>query len=150
MMCSLKFCKLFFENNLFKKRSNFCVTLYVWKKRTNNIKFRLYFRALTLLSHKFYLKKMNIYCIKRKIKTNTTNIEKNGDIKNRNMTERTYEILYSNKYENINIIQNEQKFSNIYYNIKTGFSKINDIAEMRGDVKSVKTNSETSTNSMPS
>src|SRR5271155_1498526 len=73
---------------------------------------------------------MNIYCIKCKIKTNTLNIERSTDNKNRNIIKGTCEICNSKKsqFEKIDIIQNEEKLNHIYYNTKTGYSGINDIA----------------------
>ncbi len=52
---------------------------------------------------------MNIYCIKRKNKTNTLNIERNENIKNRNIIKGICEICSSKKsqFEKIDIIQNE-------------------------------------------
>src|SRR5271163_2069010 len=95
---------------------------------------------------------MNIYCVKCKIKTNTANIERNKDIKNRNIIKGICEICNSKKstwcpttslqsqFEKIDIIQNEQKLNHIYYNTKTGYSGINDIArKSEENVKSVKT-----------
>ena len=85
---------------------------------------------------------MNIYCIKCKNKTNTLNIERSTDIKNRNIIKGICEICNSKKsqYEKIDIIQNEEKLNNIYYNTKTGYSGINDIArKSEENVKSVKT-----------
>ena len=84
---------------------------------------------------------MNIYCIKCKIKTNTANIERDRDIKNRNIIKGICEICKSKKpqYEKINIIYNEEKLNHIYYNTKTGYSGINDIArKSEENVKSVK------------
>src|SRR5271165_3818101 len=73
---------------------------------------------------------MNIYCIKCENKTNTLNIERNRDIKNRNIIKGICEICNSNKsqYEKVHIINNEEKLNHIYYNTKTGYSGINDIA----------------------
>ena len=76
---------------------------------------------------------MNIYCIKCKNKTNTLNIERNRDIKNRNIIKGICEICNSKKsqFEKIDINLSwiiEEKLNNIYYNTKTGFSGINDIA----------------------
>ncbi len=70
---------------------------------------------------------MNIYCIKYKIETNTANIERERNIKNRNIIKGICDICNSNKfqYEKIDIIQNEEKLNNIYYNPKTGYSGIN-------------------------
>ena len=85
---------------------------------------------------------MNIYCIKCKIKTNTANIERNRDIKNRNIIKGICEICNSKKsqFEKIEIINNEEKLNNIYYNTKTGYSGINDIArKSQENVKPVKT-----------
>src|SRR5271167_3091976 len=85
---------------------------------------------------------MNIYCIKCKIKTNTANIERSTDIKNRNIIKGICQICNSKKsqYEKIHIINNEGKLNAIYYNTKTGYSGINDIArKSEENVKSVKT-----------
>src|SRR5277367_2404879 len=84
---------------------------------------------------------MNIYCIKCKNKTNTLNIERNKDIKNRNIIKGICEICNSNKsqYEKVHIINNEQKLNAIYYSTKTGYSGINDIArKSEENVNSVK------------
>ena len=80
--------------------------------------------------------------MKYKNKTNTLNIERNRDIKNRNIIKGICEICNSKKsqFEKIKIIKNEEKLNNIYYNTKTGFSGINDIArKSEENVKSVKT-----------
>src|SRR5271154_5101455 len=85
---------------------------------------------------------MNIYCIKCKNKTNTLNIERSTDNKNRNIIKGICEICNSKKsqYEKIHIISNEDKLNHIYYNTKTGYSGINDIArKSEENVKSVKT-----------
>ena len=85
---------------------------------------------------------MNIYCIKCKSKTNTLNIERNKDIKNRNIIKGICEICKSKKsqFEKTNLIYNEEKLNNIYYSTKTGYSGINDIArKAEENVKSVKT-----------
>src|SRR5271165_5339157 len=85
---------------------------------------------------------MNIYCIKCKNKTNTLNIERNRDIKNINIIKGICEICNSNKsqYEKSNPIYNEGKLNAIYYNTKTGYSGINDIARnSEENVNSVKT-----------
>lgn len=52
---------------------------------------------------------MNIYCIKYKNKTNTLNIERNRDIKNRNIIKGVCEICNSKKsqFEKIEVIKNE-------------------------------------------
>ena len=73
---------------------------------------------------------MNIYCIKCKIKTNTANIERSTDIKNRNIIKGTCEICNSKKsqFEKIDSNGVVEKWNNIYYSTKTGFSGINDIA----------------------
>ncbi len=81
---------------------------------------------------------MNIYCIKCKNKTNTLNIERNRDIKNRNIIKGICEICNSKKSQFDKIDSNPrsrlccngvaEKLNNIYYNTKTGFSGINDIA----------------------
>ena len=84
---------------------------------------------------------MNIYCIKCKNKTNTLNIERNKDIKNRNIIKGICEICNSKKsqFEKVDIIKNEEKLNNIYYNTKSGYSGINDIArKSEENVKSVK------------
>jgi len=84
---------------------------------------------------------MNIYFMKYKNKTNTLNIERNRDIKNRNIIKGICEICNSNKsqYEKTNIIYNKEKLNNIYYNTKIGFSGIDDIArKSEENVKSVK------------
>ncbi len=54
---------------------------------------------------------MNIYCIKRKNKTNTLNIERNRDIKNRNIIKGICEICNSKKsqFEKIPCIKTEEK-----------------------------------------
>ncbi len=59
---------------------------------------------------------MNIYCIKCKNKTNTLNIERNKDIKNRNVIKGICEICNSNKsqYEKVHIINNEDKLNMQY------------------------------------
>ena len=88
-----------------------------------------------------YCNKVAIYCIKCKNKTNTANIERSTDIKNRNIIKGICEICNSKKfqYEKIHIINNEEKLNHIYYNTKTGFSGINDIArKSEENVKSVK------------
>src|SRR5277367_3097137 len=84
---------------------------------------------------------MNIYCIKCKNKTNTLNIERSTDIKNRNIIKGICEICNSKKsqYEKVNTIYNEGKLNHIYYNTKTGYSRMNDIArKSKENVKSVK------------
>jgi protein-arginine kinase activator protein McsA len=85
---------------------------------------------------------MNIYCIKCKSKTNTLNIERIQNVKNRNIIKGICEICKSKKseFEKSNIIYNEEKLNNIYYSTKTGYSGINDIArKAEENVKSVKT-----------
>ena len=87
---------------------------------------------------------MNIYCIKCKIKTNTANIERSTDIKNRNIIKGICEICNSKKsqYEKIDsngFARVAEKLNHIYYNTKTGFSGINDIArKSEENVKAVK------------
>ncbi len=72
---------------------------------------------------------MNIYCVKCKNKTNASNIERNKDIQNRNIMKGICQICNSKKsqFQKIDIIKNEEKWNNIDYNTKTGFSGINDI-----------------------
>ncbi len=71
---------------------------------------------------------MNIYCIKCKNKTNTANIERSTDNKNRNIIKGICEICNSKKstlYPTVSPESQLKKFNNIYYNTKTGFSGIN-------------------------
>ena len=69
---------------------------------------------------------MNIYCIKCKNQTNTANIERSTDIKNRNIIKGICEICNSkeSQFEKANIIYNEEKLNNIYYSTKTHKQKI--------------------------